>query len=129
MKVLMFGWEYPPHISGGLGTACYGLTKSLARKGVNIDFVVPRLYGDEPQNGARVCSASGVVETLTQEELLHFEKDFSLMTIDSSLLPYESEADYEARMKRLKDLSKGRNDFSFRRFDFVGTAFRKTEMP
>ena len=114
MKVLMFGWEYPPHISGGLGTACYGLTKSLTRKGVNIDFVVPRLYGDEPQNGARVRSASGVVETLTQEELLPFEKDFSLMTIDSSLLPYESEADYEARMKRLKDLSKGRNDFSFR---------------
>ncbi len=30
MKVLMFGWEFPPHISGGLGTACYGLTKSLS---------------------------------------------------------------------------------------------------
>lgn len=38
----MFGWEFPPHNSGGLGTACYGLTKSLAKKGVDITFVLPR---------------------------------------------------------------------------------------
>ena len=30
MRVLMFGWEFPPHIAGGLGTACYGMTKGLA---------------------------------------------------------------------------------------------------
>ncbi len=41
MKVLMFGWEFPPLSSGGLGTACYGLTKSLSKKGVDITFVVP----------------------------------------------------------------------------------------
>ena len=32
MRVLMFGWEFPPHISGGLGTACYGMTQALAKK-------------------------------------------------------------------------------------------------
>lgn len=47
MKVLMLGWEYPPHISGGLGTACEGLTTALARCGVHIDFVVPHLTGEE----------------------------------------------------------------------------------
>ena len=47
MKVLMLGWEYPPHISGGLGTACQGLTTALAGLGVDIEFVVPRLYGGE----------------------------------------------------------------------------------
>lgn len=47
LKVLTFGWEFPPHISGGLGTACYGLTKSLLRKGTKVLFVVPRAYGDE----------------------------------------------------------------------------------
>ena len=41
MKVLMFGWEFPPFSSGGLGTACYGLTKSLSRKGIEITFVLP----------------------------------------------------------------------------------------
>jgi glycogen(starch) synthase len=47
MRVLMLGWEYPPHISGGLGTACEGLTTSLAGQGIEIDFLVPRLYGEE----------------------------------------------------------------------------------
>jgi len=43
----MLGWEYPPHISGGLGTACEGLTTSLAGRGIEIDFLVPKLYGEE----------------------------------------------------------------------------------
>ncbi len=47
MRVLMLGWEFPPHISGGLGTACHGLTQGLARAGVDILFVVPRARGDE----------------------------------------------------------------------------------
>jgi hypothetical protein len=43
MKVLMFGWEFPPHISGGLGTACYGLTKGLTEfNDVEVTFVVPK---------------------------------------------------------------------------------------
>jgi len=36
MRVLMFGWEFPPHIAGGLGTACYGMTRGLARNGVEV---------------------------------------------------------------------------------------------
>jgi glycogen(starch) synthase len=47
IEVLMLGWEYPPHISGGLGTACEGLTTALAPLDVGIDFVVPHLYGGE----------------------------------------------------------------------------------
>jgi len=41
MKVFMLGWEFPPHISGGLGTACHGLTKGLDAIGVDVVFVVP----------------------------------------------------------------------------------------
>jgi glycogen(starch) synthase len=47
MKILMLGWEYPPHIAGGLGTACQGLTWALAEQGVSIHFVVPQLFGGE----------------------------------------------------------------------------------
>jgi glycogen synthase len=42
MKVLMFGWEFPPFKSGGLGTACYGLTKALAKCDTKITFVIPK---------------------------------------------------------------------------------------
>lgn len=38
----MFGWEFPPFNSGGLGTACYGITKALSQKGVEITFVLPK---------------------------------------------------------------------------------------
>lgn len=37
----MLGWELPPHNSGGLGVACYQLSKALASYGVQIDFVLP----------------------------------------------------------------------------------------
>ena len=43
MKALMFGWEFPPHILGGLGTASYGLTKGMAENGnMDISFVIPK---------------------------------------------------------------------------------------
>jgi glycogen synthase len=42
MHVLMLGWEFPPFIAGGLGTACHGLTKALDRHGVDVTFVLPK---------------------------------------------------------------------------------------
>jgi glycogen synthase len=44
MKVLMYGWEFPPHNSGGLGVACYGLTRALVAEGADVRFVLPRKY-------------------------------------------------------------------------------------
>jgi glycogen synthase len=61
MKVLMFGWEFPPHITGGLGTACYGLTKALSTYNeLEIIFVVPKAYGDEDASVARFIGADRV---------------------------------------------------------------------
>src|SRR5688500_14197214 len=61
MKVLMFGWEFPPHISGGLGTACYGLTTSLSKeKDVDVLFVVPKLHGEEAADRTTFINASRV---------------------------------------------------------------------
>lgn len=41
MKILMFTWEFPPLISGGLGMACYGMIKALLGQGIKIDLVLP----------------------------------------------------------------------------------------
>ncbi|MEX2514742.1 MAG: glycosyltransferase family 4 protein [Candidatus Paceibacterota bacterium] len=43
-KILMFGWEFPPHNSGGLGVACEGIARALVRAGHNLHFVLPRSY-------------------------------------------------------------------------------------
>jgi glycosyltransferase involved in cell wall biosynthesis len=61
MKVLMFGWEFPPHISGGLGTACHGLTHAMSAHGVEIIFVVPVLRGGEEGAGVQFIDGSEVV--------------------------------------------------------------------
>jgi glycogen(starch) synthase len=45
MDVLMLGWEFPPYITGGLGTACHGLTRAMDRRGLNVTFVVPKAVG------------------------------------------------------------------------------------
>ena len=42
MRILMLGWEFPPFISGGLGTACFGLTKALDRRDCDVTFVLPK---------------------------------------------------------------------------------------
>ena len=60
MRVLMFGWEFPPHIAGGLGTACEGIVKGLAYNGVDVLFVMPSASGDEDQSCAKILNASDV---------------------------------------------------------------------
>lgn len=61
MKALMFGWEFPPHILGGLGTASYGLTKGMAQQeDMEITFVIPKPQGDEDQSFLKIIGACNV---------------------------------------------------------------------
>lgn len=61
MKALMFGWEFPPHILGGLGTASYGLTKGLCKqKDMEVTFVIPKPWGDEDKSFMKIIGASQV---------------------------------------------------------------------
>ncbi len=54
MRILMLGWEFPPFISGGLGTACFGLTKALVAQGIDITFVLPRAVDERHAEHLRV---------------------------------------------------------------------------
>lgn len=56
----MLGWEFPPHISGGLGTACFGLTQGLRQHGVEVLFVVPKARGDEDARFVTIVGANQV---------------------------------------------------------------------
>lgn len=58
MRALMFGWEFPPHILGGLGTASYGLTRGMAMQpDMDITFVIPKPWGDEDQSFLKIIGA------------------------------------------------------------------------
>lgn len=100
MKVLMFGWEFPPHISGGLGTACFGLTKALAKEKVDILFVVPKAYGDEeiklinasdvemPNSKSQHEYLNPILEVLS--EITSQVHTTNFIQVKSSLLPYST---------------------------------------
>lgn len=95
MRILMFGWEFPPHIAGGLGTACYGLTKGLAKHDVEVVFVMPRATGNEDQRFVKVVNASEV-EALYGD----FGKEFvpgnmTFIHIDSNMVPYISPEEFD----------------------------------
>ncbi|MBN2613604.1 MAG: glycosyltransferase [Bacteroidales bacterium] len=92
----MFGWEFPPHISGGLGTASYGLTKGLhSIGGVDILFVVPKAYGDEDQSKLKIIDAGEVVVSNRVVDYKGFFKNISFIEVGSQLIPYTSPEEYE----------------------------------
>lgn len=88
MKVLMFGWEFPPHITGGLGTACFGLTKGLLKHGIEVQFVVPKAYGDESQEAVRLINASDVTVMMNDPVFREYWSQITYMEIGSNLIPY-----------------------------------------
>jgi glycosyltransferase involved in cell wall biosynthesis len=96
MRVLMFGWEFPPHISGGLGTACYGLTRGMSSiPNLEILFVVPKAHGDEDQSRIRVLGAGDVSVDIRRVKESQYLKDLSYIEINSNLVPYTSPDEYE----------------------------------
>ncbi|MGB4205241.1 MAG: glycosyltransferase family 4 protein [Bacteroidales bacterium] len=95
MKVLMFGWEFPPHISGGLGTACFGLTKGLAKYNTEVLFVVPKAYGDESEEAVRILNASDVPIETTNKVVQQFWDKITLLEIGSNLVPYVGPEEFE----------------------------------
>jgi len=84
MKVIMYGWEFPPVKTGGLGTACYGLTKGLAKQGVTITFVVP--FDPRSMSSPHVKLLGPEVRVCKQHSVLS---------------PYASATVYEQRRKHL----------------------------
>ena len=114
MRVLMFGWEFPPYKSGGLGTACYGMGRALAKKGTEILFVLPQTPLDAPVRvGERLslCSASGTRVERTARNLRINEEVRELWReklhiehVDSLLLPYDTPESYDERRRELERL-------------------------
>lgn len=95
MRVLMFGWEFPPHISGGLGTASYGLTKGMtAMNDIEVIFVVPKAWGDEDQSVVRLIGANKVPVTFKQVYYKGLHKTFEKIEVSSKIIPYTDPEDF-----------------------------------
>lgn len=95
MRVLMFGWEFPPHISGGLGTASYGLTKGMATlDNLEVIFVVPKAWGDEDQSVVRLIGANKVPVAYKQIYYKGFRRPIEKIEVSSRIVPYTDPEDF-----------------------------------
>ena len=89
MRVLMFGWEFPPHISGGLGTASYGLTKGMAAMDdMEVIFVIPKAWGDEDQSMIRLIGANKVPVAYKKIFYQGSRKSIDQIEVSSKIVPY-----------------------------------------
>ncbi|MBE5034031.1 glycosyltransferase family 4 protein [Rikenellaceae bacterium DSM 108975] len=98
----MFGWEFPPHIAGGLGTACYGLTRGLAKQGVEVTFVMPHAYGDEDQRFVKVVNASDVEAMYGDGRNDDIWEKMTFIHINSNMVPYISPEEFESRSEEFR---------------------------
>lgn len=104
----MFGWEFPPHIAGGLGTACYGMTKGLAANDVEVLFVMPSASGDEDQSAVRIINASDVAVDVPVHTVDEFLGKVRFVHIGTNMIPYVSPEDFstiveEERRRQVED--------------------------
>jgi len=95
MKVLMFGWEFPPNISGGLGTACFGLTKGLSKlSNMDVTFVVPKVFGGEDTSNISLIGAADIPITNRTIQLSESGNPIEYLEVRSKIVPYVDPEDY-----------------------------------
>jgi glycogen(starch) synthase len=85
MRILMFGWEFPPYNSGGLGVACLGLTRALSDRGAEITFVMPKKLDVKSPWAKMVFADEGTIGNLG---------NIAIRAFDSTLTPYLTSASY-----------------------------------
>ena len=97
IKVFMLGWEFPPFISGGLGTACYGLTKAMDRLGIKVTFVLPKIVDSKYATHVKLLTP-GSQKSRRSTKFVEL-KNVVFHTINSPLEPYSTPDVYQRRIE------------------------------
>jgi glycogen synthase len=99
VKVLMFGWEFPPYMSGGLGTACLGMTRALADDRVEVLFVIPG--PESPLDDRLIRFISPDLAVLPEESAIDDVSSLTMTSfvVASPLHPYQNERTYGNRYR------------------------------
>jgi glycosyltransferase involved in cell wall biosynthesis len=93
----MLGWEFPPFISGGLGTACYGLTRAMDQLGIEVTFVLPKMVDQTYATHVKLLSPASRASdpSFGIDDL----KNVKFHTIGSALQPYSTPDEYHQRIE------------------------------
>ncbi len=99
MKVLMLGWEFPPFISGGLGTACYGLTKAMSSLGAEVLFLLPKPVESQFTGHVKLVSAQGVPVQGSHSYQMEGFENVTFRTVDARMAPYVTPEQYAEEIR------------------------------
>jgi glycosyltransferase involved in cell wall biosynthesis len=88
MRIFMLGWEFPPFISGGLGTACFGLTRALDHLGTEVMFVLPRAVTSPEEGHVQILSPASVAGAGTAATLAGMFRHTQFRAVPATLRPY-----------------------------------------
>jgi glycogen(starch) synthase len=97
MKVFMLGWEFPPFISGGLGTACYGLTKAMNQLGLKVTFCLPKIVESQYATHVNLLSPNSLTSSAAVK--INELTNVTFRTINSPLQPYSTPDVYQQRIE------------------------------
>lgn len=97
MKVFMLGWEFPPFISGGLGTACYGLTKAMDKMGIKVTFVLPKMVNQEYATHVKLMNPGSLTSSACFK--INELKNVTFRTVNSPMQPYSTPTSYQRQME------------------------------
>jgi glycosyltransferase involved in cell wall biosynthesis len=101
MKVFMLGWEFPPFISGGLGTACYGLTKAMSNIGVEVLFVLPKAVETSHATHVKMLTPKATPSGKELEYAYDELHNVRFLAIESMLSPYTDPEQYKHRVEQV----------------------------
>ncbi|HPS55861.1 MAG TPA: glycosyltransferase family 4 protein [Sedimentisphaerales bacterium] len=102
MRVLMLGWEFPPFISGGLGTACYGLTRAMDKLGINVTFVLPKMVDEKYTSHVKLLGPQTRIDRRATSSFKFDEfKNVTFKSICSQLKPYDTPEVYSKRIEEI----------------------------
>ena len=103
MRVLMFGWEFPPFISGGLGSACFGITRGLTELGLEVVFVLPVVKDKMPDVRVKFLSIEEYPFSDWAEATSFgaVGENLHIRTVDSALRPYMNERQYQSLLTKI----------------------------
>lgn len=105
MRVFMLGWEFPPFISGGLGTACYGLTKAMDNLGLEVTFVLPKMVESSYATHVKLLSPNSWASSISF--LFKEFKNVRFHAINSALQPYNTPDSYRRQIEEFLRNKKG----------------------
>ncbi|UCG57633.1 MAG: glycosyltransferase [Phycisphaerales bacterium] len=97
IRVFMLGWEFPPFISGGLGTACHGLTRAMSQLGMEVKFVLPRMVESEYATHVKLLTPGS--RATGKYDKFRELKNVTFHAIRSALQPYSSADTYAHRVE------------------------------